>query len=146
MSFENDLKARRAGILMEIEELRTRAAVLEGVLAAYDAVIVHCDPSAAPLAAARQPKRRMPAPLPPELRRLNKTQAVFDVLREAGRPISTGECVSAIAASQGLATDDPGLRRFPSHVSATLIALLKRERVRKTTATDGRTLLWEVAA
>ena len=140
------MKTRRAGIAAEIEALRSRAVALESVLTAYDAVLVHCDPDAVLATVASQPRRRTPVPLPPELQRLNKTEAVLEALREAGRPISTAECVSAIADRLGVASSHEGLRRFPSHVSATLGALVRRERVRQTTALDGRTLLWEVAA
>lgn len=145
MGFEDELKTRRASIAAEIEALRGKVVALEGVLAAYDAVLIHCDPDAVPAAVTSQPRRRTPMPLPPELQRLNKTEAVLEALREAGRPISTAECVSAIAARLGVAPSHEGLRRFLSHVSATLGALVRRERVRQATAVDGRTLLWEVA-
>lgn len=144
MGFEDDLKGRRAGIATEIAELRARAAMLESVLASFDEVIRYYDPTAT-VAAAPTKARTAPQPLPPQLQRLNKTDAVFETLREAGRPISTGECTASIGQQHGVDLADPALRRFSSHVSATLSALAKRNRVRQILGSpDGRPL-WEVA-
>lgn len=147
MGFEEDLKARRAGILADIEELRARVATLEGVLSSFDGVIAFYDPTAAASAPSPSPKpKRTALPLPPQLQRINKTDAVFEALREAGRPITTAECAEAIGTRLGVPGDHPALPRFSSHVSATLNGLAKRDRVRQVRSADGAKRLWEVAA
>lgn len=145
MGFDEDLKARRAGILADIEDLRARVATLEGVLSSFDGVIAFYDPTAAASAPSPKPKRTT-LPLPPQLQRINKTAAVFEALREAGRPITTAECAEAIGTRLGVPGDDPALPRFSSHVSATLNGLAKRDRVRQVRSADGAKRLWEVAA
>ncbi|BDA85464.1 hypothetical protein Sa4125_30060 [Aureimonas sp. SA4125] len=145
MGFEDDLKARRAGVAAEIAELRSRISVLEGVLLSFDGIIHFYDPSAA--VAAPLPKAKISRhPLPLQLQQINKTEAVFQTLREAGRPISTGECAEAIGIRHGVDPADPALKRFSSNVSATLSGLMKRDRVRQVRAADGIKNLWEIAA
>ncbi len=144
MGFEDDLKTRRAAIEAEVADLRTRVAQLEARLSSFDDIIRFYDPSAAVAAPVAPKGKRAALPLPPQLQRLNKTDAVFDTPREAGRPISTGECAASIGRQHGVDPADPALRRFSSHVSATLSALSKRDRVRQVPSSNG-TLLWEVA-
>ncbi|MBO1909237.1 hypothetical protein KHP60_24020 [Microvirga sp. 3-52] len=81
---------------------------------------------------------RQAIPLPPELKRLNKTQAILEALREAREPLSSADCTSRIAVKYGVAADDPALARFATHVSAGLNSLVKRKRVRQVGTIDGR--------
>ena len=145
MGFEDDLKARRASVAAEIAELRARISALEEVLSSFDGIIRFYDPSAA--VAAPSPKAQVPRqPLPLQLQQINKTEAVFQTLREAGRPISTGECAETIGMRHGVDPADPALKRSSSNVSATLSGLMKRERVRQVSSADGTKKLWEIAA
>lgn len=47
MGFEDDLKARRASVVVGIAELRESISALEGVLSSFDGLIRFYDPSAA---------------------------------------------------------------------------------------------------
>jgi hypothetical protein len=63
---------------------------------------------------------RQAIPLVPELKQLNKTQAILEALREAGEPLSSADCTSRIAAKHGVAADDPG--RLPVSSSMSRLA------------------------
>jgi hypothetical protein len=51
-----------------------------------------------------------------------------------------------IAERHGVAANDLSLPLFVTHVSAALISLMKRNRVRQAGSVDGRKHLWEIAA
>ena len=72
--------------------------------------------------------------------------AIPEVLREAERPLSTADCTTRIAERNGVDTNDPSMLRFLTQVSATLIALTRRGRVRQAGTLDCRKHLWDLAA
>lgn len=144
MDFETELVERRAAIVAEIEGLRARASALERVLSSFEAVIGYYNPNAVPVCQ-KKVRPSSGAAIPAELQGINKTAAVFEILREADRPLSNAECVAALVARHGVAANHPGLRRFSSHISATLNGLLRRGRVRQARGSDGRTVVWAIA-
>ncbi|ANY83605.1 hypothetical protein BB934_35710 (plasmid) [Microvirga ossetica] len=148
MSVEEELKRKRAELLGEVDELVLRIETLKKQIYAIDQVIAIYDPAHAqsPTSKMGYKQARQAIPLPPELKQLNKTQAILEALREAGEPLSSADCTSRIAAKHGVAADDPALARFVTHVSAGLNSLVKRKRVRHVGTVDGRKKLWEIAA
>ena len=106
------------------------------------------DPAYAPerSAAAKSRRTKDSRQLPPVLDRINKSEAILEVLREAGQPLSTAGCTCMIAERHGVAANDPSLPLFVTHVSAALNSLRKRSRVRQAGTVDGRKHLWEIAA
>jgi hypothetical protein len=81
-------------------------------VSASDQVIAIYDPTyALERAAAAKPRRaKDPRPLPPDLGRINKSEAIIEVLREAGGPLSTADCTCRIAERHGVAANDPSFR------------------------------------
>ena len=65
MGFEDDLKARRAGIEAEIAGLQARVAQLESVLSSFDDIIRFYDPSVTVAVPALAKGKRAALPLPP---------------------------------------------------------------------------------
>jgi hypothetical protein len=84
--------------------------------------------------------------LPPALGRINKCKTIFEVQREAGRPLPTAACTCWIAEKYDVAANGPALPQFVAHVTAALNALMKRSRVLQAGSVDGRKHLWEIAA
>lgn len=148
MKVDEELKQKRAELIGEIEELTTRIHTINGQVAAIDQVIAIYDPAYAPQGSApAKPQRpKVSQQLPPELARINKNEAILEVLREAERPLSTADCTTRIAERNGADADDPSMPRFLTQVSAALIALTKRGRVHQAGTIDGRKHLWEIAA
>lgn len=145
MGVEHERK--RVELLDEVEDLTARLAGLKEQVSASDKVIAIYDPAytpEAPTAPKRNRKKTRPA-LPPELEDMDKSAAVLEALREAGRPITSTDCSAMIVAKIGIAEDAPGLSRFTEHVSATLNNLMKRNRVRAA-GINGNRRLWEIAA
>jgi hypothetical protein len=127
-SVEEELKRKRAEPLGEVEGLVRRIETIKKQVSAIDQVIAIHDP-----AHAQNPPSKMghkqsgqAIPIPPELKRLNKTQPIREALREAGEPLSSADGTSRIAAKHGVAADDPALPRFVTHVSAGLNSPVKR--------------------
>ena len=148
MSIEGELKRKRAELLGEVEELVLRIETIKKQVSAIDQVIAIYDPAHAQHLSSRMGHKqsRQAIPIPPALKRLNKTEAILEALREAGEPLSSADCTNRIAAKHRVAPDDPGLPRFVTHVSAGLNSLVKRKRVRQVGTVNGRKNLWEIAA
>jgi vacuolar-type H+-ATPase subunit I/STV1 len=145
---EEELKRKRAELLGEADELAHRIETIRKQVSAIDQVIAIYDPAhTAPSAARAERKRsRQVVPLPPELNRLNKTEAIFEALREAGEPLSSADCTSRIAAKHGIAAVDLALRRFVPHVTAGLNSLMRCNRVRQVGTVDGQKPFGGIAA
>ena len=148
MRVDEELKRKRAELLGEAEGLAARIEAINAQVSAIDQVIAIYDPAYAleRSAAARPRRAKDTRPLPPELGRINKSEAILEVLREASRPLSTADCTCKIAERHGVAANDPALPLFVTHVSAALNSLMKRSRVRQAGTVDGRKHLWEIAA
>jgi len=148
MSGEEELKRKRAELLGEVEELVLRIGTIGKLVSAIDRVIAIYDPAHAQHPTLRMGHKqfRQATPIPPELKRLNKAEAILEALREAGEPLSSADCTSRNATKHGAAPDDPALPRFVTHVSAGLNSLVKRKRVRRDGTGDGRKNLLEIAA
>ena len=148
MNVEEELKRKRVdllgepeGLALRIETIRKQVSTIDQVIAIYD--LAHTQN--ATLRTGYKEPRQAP-PLPPELKRLNKTEAILDALREAGEPLSLANCTKRIASKHGVAADDPALPSFVTHVSAALSALVRRRRVRQVVPVAGGKYLWEIAS
>lgn len=77
---------------------------------------------------------------------INKRQAVLEVLREAGEPISVTDCATKFASKFGIPSEPQNLSDIAHRLSAVLTKLTIARRVRQSSQFDGRKILWEVAA
>jgi hypothetical protein len=145
-SIIEELKGKRTAIEAEILEAEARIKVLREDMAAIDRVIRVYDPSQAPVVPRSKRTRAVSASLPETLATTNKTAAILEVLREAGRPLSTAECINTIADRHRIDLDHATHDKFTTHVSASLSSPVKRGRVRHAGTTEGNKRLWEIAA
>ena len=145
-SIIEELKGKRTAIEAEVLEAEARIKVLREDMAAIDRVIRIYDPSQAPVVPRPKRTRAVSAALPEALATMNKTAAILDVLREAGRPLSTAECINIIADRHQVELDPATQDKFTTHVSASLSSLVKRGRVRHAGTIEGNKRLWEIAA
>ena len=111
MRVDEELKLKRAELLGEVDELSARIQAINGQVSAIDQVIAIYDPAYAPHGSAVTKPQRANATkqLPPEFARINKNEAILEVLREAERPLSTADCTSRIAERNGAAADNPSM-------------------------------------
>jgi hypothetical protein len=77
---------------------------------------------------------------------INKRQAVLEVLREAGEPISVTDCATKFASKLGIPSEPQNLSGIAHRLSAVLTQLTTARRVRQSGQFDGPKVLWEVAA
>ncbi len=148
MRVGEELKRKRAELLGEAAELAARIEAINVQVSAIDQVIALYDPAYAleRSAAAKRRRAKDSKQLPPELARINKSDAILEALREASRPLSTADCTCVVAERHGVSSNDPSMPLFVTHVSAALNSLMKRNRVRQAGTVDGRKHLWEIAA
>ena len=78
--------------------------------------------------------------------RMNKRQMTLDILRTAGRPLSTADCAAEFARRHEIDADDAILAAISSRVSPVLGNLQKAGRVRHAGHLDGHRRLWEIDA
>jgi hypothetical protein len=118
MRVEDELNRKRAELLAEANALALRIATTKVQVSAIDEVIAIYDPAYAPerSAAAKSRRAKDTRQLPLALDRINKSEALLEVLREAGQPLSTVDCTCRIAARHGVAANDPSLPLFATHV------------------------------
>lgn len=145
-SIVEELKGKRTAIEAEVLEAEARIKVLREDMAAIDRVIRIYDPSQVPVMPRPKRTRAASTALPEALARVNKTAEILAVLREAGRPLSTAECINIIADRHHVELDHATHDKFTTHVSASLSSLVKRGRVRHAGTTEGNKRLWEIAA
>ncbi|MXQ14894.1 hypothetical protein, partial [Microvirga makkahensis] len=136
-----ELLKKRAELTGQRQTLEQQIKQIDGDVAAIDQVARLFDSSILPTTT---PRKRAPAGRSP-FSGENLSAIVLKTIREAKEPISTAACSAAIARDKGLSGDDPFLRTMPSRISATLLNLEKRGRVRQTGTVDGRKNLWEIA-
>jgi hypothetical protein len=145
-SIIEELKGKRTAIEVEVLEAEARIKALREDMAAIDRVIRIYDPSQAPAEVRPKRKRAVSATLPEALAKTNKTAAILDVLREAGRPLTTAECIDIIVDRHQVELDPATQDKFTTQVSASLSSLVKRGRVRHAGTMEGNKRLWEIAA
>ena len=111
MRVEEELERKRAELMREIQTLALRIETIKGQVSAIDQVIAIYDPAHAPkIAAPVKTKRiRNNVSVPVALNRINKSEAILEVLREAGGPLSTADCTRRVAERHGVSASDPGL-------------------------------------
>ena len=76
----------------------------------------------------------------------NKRQAVLEVLREAGEPISVTDCAAKFATRVGIPSEPADLSEIAHRLSAVLTQVTTAGRVRQSGQFDGHKVLWEIAA
>lgn len=145
----DELKRKSAEIGAEIDELRTRISKLEQQRAAFDIVIQTYEPDYA-VAASRTVARRRNGDGADDISALfkdiDRRSFTLRTLRQAGRPITTGECALAFAREVGLEQDDPRMGKIGNRFSQVLDQLARANRVRRAEMADGHRHLWEISA
>ncbi|GLR46254.1 hypothetical protein GCM10007880_67720 [Mesorhizobium amorphae] len=153
MDVTDELKRKRAELSELLQEISRQQAEVHGQIGALDRVIAIYEPGYAPAGAA-MPRRGRPrkeetashAHVSALMRGMNKRQAVLEILRDAGEPLSTADCAARFAIKLGLVDEDAKVSLIANRLSAVLDQLSKAERVRQAGSVDGPRHLWEIAA
>lgn len=146
------LKAKLAEINSKMEELRRGIVVLDDQRVAFETVIKVFEPSfesTVPPSKGRRASSRETASgrVTELLKGRNNRHTVLDILRRAGRPITTAEIADKFANESNLGSEGGRLESaLISRFSATLNGLVKQGLVRQAgTAEDGRRHFWEIS-
>ncbi|WP_294646462.1 hypothetical protein [uncultured Aureimonas sp.] len=151
MDVAQDLKWKRAKIEERIGELTAQIAEARETVAALDRVLSLYDPAWADgrpgtqHRASRKAKSEATAELDRIIGGTNKRRMTLEILRTAGRPLSTHECAAAFAARHELPADHPGVPTITNRLSSTLNILEKQGLVRHAETDDPRRRNWEIA-
>lgn len=129
-SVANELKLKREALFFDVNEAEARIKVLAADIAAIERVIRVYDPSYVPDGSKKASRRKEAVRMPERLAEMNKTEALLEVLREAGTPKTTAECTALMLKREGVSLDPGTLSVFTTRVSASLNGLVKRGRVR----------------
>lgn len=150
MDVVGELKRKMGEIGSEIEELRSRIAVLEERKSAFAVVIRTYDPDFSPEASTTLVKRRTSNPsdsttstVTQLLKGCNNRHIVLDLLRRHDRLMSSVDLADAFAHDERLPPDQGRQTALASRFAGTLSGLEKQGMVRKV-ETDGRRMLWEI--
>lgn len=153
MSVAYELKQKRATLVERLQQIAAEQTEIQGLMKALDRVILsyESDYQASALTGPEQGNRsRKAKPSSSEVKAalngVNKRQAVLEVLREAGEPISVTDCAAKFAAKLGSPSEPANLSDIAHRLSAVLTQLTTAGRVRQSGQFDGRKVLWEVAA
>jgi predicted RNA-binding Zn ribbon-like protein len=138
VSVVQELQAKKAELEDRLKAIRAEAADLTAKMAALDAVIQIYKPDTAVAKPSRNPK-------PSLLAKINKRQALLEILRQAAEPQSTADCAAALTRSSAEVLSGKDMTRLTSSVSAALDTLVKQGRVRRVETIDGHRWLWEIA-
>lgn len=144
----DELKRKSAEIGAEIDDLRKRISTLEKQRTAFAVVIRTYDPgySDAPSPSVVRRRKGVGADDISDLfKNFDRRSFTLRALRQAGRPITTGECAVAFAREVGLEEDDARMGKIGNRFSQVLDQLAKSNRVRRVGKVDGQRHLWEVA-
>jgi hypothetical protein len=144
---------KRAALVERLQQIATEQTEIQGLMKALDRVILSYEPDYQ-ASALTEPKpggrSRKVKPSSSEVKAamngVNKRQAVLEVLREAGEPISVTDCAAKFAAKIGIASEPANLSDIAHRLSAVLTQLTNAGRVRQSGQFDDRKVLWEVAA
>ncbi|MCZ7894708.1 hypothetical protein O9X99_23865 [Agrobacterium salinitolerans] len=153
MSVAYELKRKRAALVERLQQIATEQIEIHGLLGALDRVILSYEPdyqpSPTPGSVGHERSRKV-KPWSSEVKAamsgVNKRQAVLEVLREAGEPISVADCAAKFASKLGIPSEPGNLSDIAQRLSAVLTQLTTAGRVRQSGKFDGRKVLWEVAA
>lgn len=143
----DELKRKSVEIGAEIDDLRKRISTLEQQRAAFDVVIQTYEPGYAPTTppgVARRRKGQGADGISDLFKDFDRRSFTLRTLRQAGRPITTGECALAFAREIGLEQNDPRMGKIGNRFSQVLDQLAKSNRVRRVGKVDGQRHLWEV--
>jgi hypothetical protein len=153
MSVAYELKRKRAALVERLQQIAMEQTEIQGLMNALDRVILSYEPDyqASALAGKERGDRPRKIKLPSSevkaaMSSVNKRQAVLEVLREAGEPISVADCAAKFAAKLGIPSEPANLSDVAHRLSAVLTQLTTAGRVRQSGQFDGRKVLWEVAA
>lgn len=144
----DELKRKSAEIDVEINDLRERISTLEQQRAAFDVVIRTYQPgyvAATTPSVARHRKGGGADGISDLFKDFDRRSFTLRTLRQAGRPITTGECALAFAREVGLEQHDPRMGKIGNRFSQVLDQLAKSNRVRRAGKVDGMRHLWEIA-
>lgn len=153
MSVAYELKLKRAALVERLQQIATEQIEIHGLMGALDRVILSYEPdyqpSQIPGSVGRERSRKV-KPSSSEVKAamggVNKRQAVLEVLREAGEPISVTDCAAKFASKLGIPSEPENLSDIAHRLSAVLTQLTTAGRVRQSGQFDGRKVLWEIAA
>jgi len=136
-----------------LQQLKRERVDIQELMGALDRVILSYEPdyqaSALPGPEHGSRSRKLKPPsseVKAAMNGVNKRQAVLEVLREAGEPISVTDCAAMFAAKLGISSEPANLSDIAHRLSAVLTQLTTAGRVRQSGKFDGRKVLWEVAA
>ncbi len=153
MSVAYELKQKRAALIDRLQQLERERADVQELMRALERVILSYEPdfqaSSLP-GSGRGGRSRKAKPSSSEVKAamggVNKRQAVLEVLREAGEPISVTDCAAKLASKLGIPSEPQNLSDIAHRLSAVLTQLTTAGRVRQSGQFDGRNVLWEIAA
>lgn len=137
----NGLVRKRAELAGQINALQGQLVGLLSDLSAIDSAIRIFDPTI-------ELEEIVMKPVPPRngAARGQMTLLALNILREAGKPLSTEEISERIMAARGLSTaDKPLVRMMLQRVHSCLRAHRKRGRVRSRKGPGGKFSVWELA-
>lgn len=153
MSVANELKQKRAALTERLQQIESERSEIQELMKALDRVILSYEPdyqASTPMGPERGGRSRKVKPSSSEVKAamngVNKRQAVLEVLREAGEPISVTDCAAKFAAKLGIPSEPANISDIAHRLSAVLTQLTTAGRVRHSGQFDGRKVLWEVAA
>ncbi|NKM94591.1 hypothetical protein [Rhizobium leguminosarum] len=147
------MKQKRAALTERLRQLERERVDIQELMGALDLVILSYEPDYQPSPTPGSASRERPRKARPSLSQVkaamngvNKRQAVLEVLREAGEPISVTDCAAKFAAKIGVSSEPENLSDIAHRLSAVLTQLTTAGRVRQSGQFDGRKVLWEIAA
>jgi predicted transcriptional regulator with HTH domain len=153
MSVVYELKQKRTALTDRLQQLERDRADIQELMRALDRVILSYEPDyqvptlARPELSDRSRKvKQSSSEVKAAMGGVNKRQAVLEVLREAGEPISVADCAVKFAAKLGIPSEPANLSDIAHRLSAVLTQLTAAGRVRHSGKFNGRKVLWEVAA
>ena len=126
MDVAQELRQKPAEIETRIVEPTEEIAVARESVSALDRVLSLYDPAWADgkPATQRRAPRKSKSEATAELDRIigdtHKRRMTLDILRTAGRPLSTAECAEAFAGRHKLPADHPGVPTLTNRLSSTL--------------------------
>ncbi|MCW1413031.1 hypothetical protein OLZ32_32995 [Rhizobium sp. 1AS11] len=136
-----------------LQQLERERVDIQELMGALDRIILSYEPdyraSALPQTGRLDRSRKVKASsseVKAAMNGVNKRQAVLEVLREIGEPISVTDWAAKFVTKLSIPNDPENLSVIAHRLSAVLTQLTTAGRVRQSGQFDGRKVLWEVAA